>query len=30
MAINKKFIVNVDGGQTVTIQNQTLPSGQIA
>ncbi len=30
MAINEKFIVNVDGGQTVTIQNQTLPSGQIA
>ncbi len=30
MAINEMFIVNVDGGQTVTIQNQTLPSGQIA
>ncbi len=29
MAINEKFIVNVDGGQTVTIQHQTLPSGQI-
>jgi len=30
MAINEKFIVNVDGGQTVTVQHQTLPSGQIS
>jgi uncharacterized protein len=28
-AINEKFIVNVEGGQTVSIQRQTLPSGQI-
>lgn len=27
-AINEKFIVNVEGGQTVSIQRQTLPSGQ--
>lgn len=27
-AINEKFIVNVEGGQTVTVQRQTLPSGQ--
>jgi hypothetical protein len=28
-AINQKFIVNLEGGQTVTIQTQTLPSGQV-
>jgi hypothetical protein len=27
-AINEKFIVNMEGGQTVSIQRQTLPSGQ--
>jgi phage tail sheath protein FI len=27
-SINEKFIVNVEGGQTVVIQRQTLPSGQ--
>jgi uncharacterized protein len=27
-AINEKFIVNVEGGQSVTVQRQTLPSGQ--
>jgi phage tail sheath protein FI len=29
LAINEKFIVNVEGGQTVIVQHQTLPSGQI-
>ncbi|HTW27868.1 MAG TPA: phage tail protein [Acetobacteraceae bacterium] len=29
-AINEKFIVNVEGGQTVTVQRQTLPTGQAA
>jgi hypothetical protein len=29
-AINEKFIVNVEGGQTVSIQRQTLPAGQTA
>ena len=28
-AINEKFIVNVEGGQTVQVSRQTLPSGQI-
>jgi hypothetical protein len=28
-AINEKFIVNMEGGQTVTVQRQTLPSGQV-
>ena len=28
-AINEKFIVNMEGGQTVTVQLQTLPSGQV-
>lgn len=28
-AINEKFIVNVEGGQTVQVQRQTLPTGQI-
>ncbi len=27
-AINEKFIVNVEGGQTVVVSRQTLPSGQ--
>ena len=27
-AINEKFIVNVEGGQTVQVNRQTLPSGQ--
>jgi hypothetical protein len=27
-AINEKFIVNMEGGQTVSVQVQTLPSGQ--
>ena len=27
--INEKFIINVEGGQTVQVQHQTLPSGQI-
>jgi hypothetical protein len=27
-AINEKFIVNVEGGQTVQVTRQTLPSGQ--
>ncbi len=26
--INEKFIVNMEGGQTVTVNRQTLPSGQ--
>ena len=29
-AINEKFIVNVEGGQTVSVQLQTLPTGQPA
>ncbi|MBV9784782.1 MAG: phage tail protein [Acidisphaera sp.] len=29
-AINEKFIVNVEGGQTVQVSKQTLPSGQVA
>ena len=28
-AINEKFIVNVEGGQTVQVQRQTLPTGQV-
>jgi hypothetical protein len=27
-AINEKFIVNLEGGQTVQVSRQTLPSGQ--
>jgi cold shock CspA family protein len=27
-AINEKFIVNVEGGQSVSVQRQTLPNGQ--
>jgi hypothetical protein len=27
-AINEKFIVNIEGGQTVQVSVQTLPSGQ--
>jgi phage tail sheath protein FI len=27
-AINEKFIVNIEGGQSVQVQRQTLPSGQ--
>ena len=30
MGINEKFIVNLEGGQTVTVNRQTLPSGQVA
>lgn len=29
-AINEFFLVNVEGGQTVTITRQTLPTGQVA
>ncbi len=29
-AINEKFIVNLEGGQTVQVSRQTLPSGQAA
>ena len=29
-AINEKFIVNVEGGQTVQVSRQTLPNGQPA
>jgi hypothetical protein len=29
MAINEKFIINLEGGQTVTVTRQTLPAGQI-
>jgi hypothetical protein len=29
-AINEKFIVNIEGGQTVQVSIQTLPSGQIS
>ena len=28
-AINERFIVNVEGGQTVQVSRQTLPSGQV-
>jgi phage tail sheath protein FI len=28
-AINEKFIVNMEGGQTVQVTRQTLPSGQV-
>ena len=28
-AINEKFIVNIDGGQTVQVSRQTLPTGQV-
>ena len=28
-AINEKFIVNLEGGQTVQVTRQTLPTGQI-
>ena len=28
-AINEKFIVNVEGGQTVQVSRQTLPTGQV-
>jgi hypothetical protein len=28
-AINEKFLVNLEGGQTVTVNRQTLPSGQV-
>ncbi len=28
-AINEKFIVNLEGGQTVQVTRQTLPSGQV-
>ena len=29
-AINERFIVNLEGGQTVQVTRQTLPYGQIA
>jgi phage tail sheath protein FI len=29
-AINEKFIVNMEGGQTVQVTRQTLPSGQVS
>jgi len=29
-AINEKFIVNIEGGQTVQVQRQTLPTGQVS
>ncbi|HEY7579419.1 MAG TPA: phage tail protein [Acetobacteraceae bacterium] len=29
-AINEKFIINMEGGQTVQVSRQTLPSGQAA
>jgi len=29
-AINEKFIVNIEGGQTVQVSRQTLPAGQTA
>jgi uncharacterized protein len=29
-AINEKFIINLEGGQTVQVSRQTLPSGQAA
>ena len=28
-AINERFIVNVEGGQTVQVSLQTLPAGQV-
>ena len=28
-AINEKFIVNMEGGQTVQVSRQTLPAGQV-
>jgi hypothetical protein len=28
-AINERFIVNVEGGQTVQVSRQTLPAGQV-
>jgi phage tail sheath protein FI len=28
-AINEKFIVNIEGGQTVQVNRQTLPAGQV-
>jgi phage tail sheath protein FI len=28
-AINEKFIVNIEGGQTVQVNRQTLPTGQV-
>jgi hypothetical protein len=28
-AINERFIVNVEGGQTVQVARQTLPAGQV-
>ena len=28
-AINEKFIVNMEGGQTVQVSRQTLPTGQV-
>ncbi len=28
-AINEKFIVNIEGGQTVQVSRQTLPTGQV-
>lgn len=30
MAINEKFIVNLEGGQTVQVTRQTTPAGQVA
>jgi len=29
-AINEKFIINMEGGQTVQVSRQTLPGGQVA
>ncbi len=29
-AINEKFIVNMEGGQTVQVSRQTLPGGQVS
>ena len=29
-AINERFVVNVEGGQTVQVSRQTLPSGQVS
>ena len=28
-AINERFIVNLEGGQTVQVTRQTLPGGQV-
>ena len=28
-AINERFVVNLEGGQTVQVTRQTLPTGQI-